>query len=80
MNRRKILLKREEILKEFEVILALEEKAAHTYRQLAEDCNDPQAKAWLEQISKEEFAHRAIAKKLVQLARSASNETNQRKK
>jgi|GEM_PF-6921524 len=56
----------EQILEEFRVVLALEEKAASTYLQLAQDCSDEEAKEMLFEIARQESAHVEIAKKLVQ--------------
>lgn len=58
-----------EALGEFQAILALEEKAAHTYHQLAEDCEDEEVKERLEEISRQEFSHKKIAEQLVELAK-----------
>lgn len=57
-----------ELLEEFQAILALEEKAASVYLQLAEDCDDAEARDILRLIASEEVAHVAIAKELVKLA------------
>ena len=61
---------RKAILKEFQTILSLEEKAAKTYHQLAEDCQDEQVKRILEQISQDEWSHVKIAQKLVEIGKS----------
>ena len=58
----------ENLLREFEMILALEEKAAQTYHQLATDCDDAEARNLLFAISRQENAHVEIAKNLVHLA------------
>lgn len=63
----KTQLRPEEMIKEFQVILALEEKAARCYEQLASDCDDAVIKEWLNGVAKEEWAHVAIAKKLLDL-------------
>jgi len=65
----KVLLTSEEILKEFQVILALEEKAVRVYRQLAEDSEDTQIKSILEEIAGEEAMHVSLARELVRLAK-----------
>ena len=59
---------KDKILKEFQAILALEEEAAKAYQQLAQDCDDPIARALLQEIAKEEAAHVTFARKLVEIA------------
>ncbi|MFO1519837.1 MAG: hypothetical protein U1F57_09285 [bacterium] len=56
-------------LKEFQVILALEEEAAQAYHQLALDCPDPDVGLELEKISQDERKHARIALNLVRLVR-----------
>jgi rubrerythrin len=60
---------RKQILEEFQAILALEERAALTYRQLAEDCDDREVKGMLEEIARQEMSHMKIAEQLVKLAK-----------
>lgn len=71
MKARKKIGSLRQVLREFQAILALEEEAALTYQQLAQDCPDEEAKKILFQISEEEFSHRKIAQKLVELAAKA---------
>ena len=58
----------DQILREFQVILALEEEAANAYSRLAEDCDDAEASEMLRRLAREELAHVAIAKELVRMA------------
>ncbi len=62
----------EELLEEFRLALALEEKAADTYRELASDCDDTQARIWLLELSRQELKHARIARRLVRLAEGAT--------
>ncbi len=57
----------EEILREFRIIFDLEKKAAEIYQQLAQDCEHPEIRIALENISMEERVHMKVAKKLVQI-------------
>ncbi len=62
-----------QVLEEFRKILQLEEKAAETYHQLAQDCDHPEVSQMLERISREEFGHAAIAARLVKTAEFYAN-------
>ena len=57
-----------ELLEEFQLALAMEEKAAETYGSLASDCDDAEARALLAELSRQERDHVTIARKLLRLA------------
>ena len=75
-----MILSRKAILKEFQAILGLEEEAAKTYHQLAEDCDDAEIKMILEQISQDEWTHVKIAQKLVEIAKGTLNTGTRKQK
>ena len=58
----------EQLLEEFRVVLALEEKAAATYLQLAQDCEEGEVQDMLHEIARQELAHVEIARTLLQIA------------
>ena len=65
----------EKFLEEFRMILQLENKAAETYHQLAQDCDHPEVSQMLERISREEFRHADLADRLVKTAEFYSKQT-----
>lgn len=67
---KKIIRSPKEILRDFEEILSLEQRAAEVYHQIAEDCDDEEIKFQLEEISQEEKGHVKIAQELVQIAQA----------
>jgi rubrerythrin len=63
----------EALLEEFRLVLAMEEKAAWTYRQLALDCDDEEARSLLFELSRQEEHHVKIALRLLSLAEKWQN-------
>ncbi|HKY63425.1 MAG TPA: hypothetical protein VJR29_08405 [bacterium] len=61
-------MKQGEIAEEFQLVLAIEKKAAWTYRRLARDCGDPEAKRLLLELARKELDHVRVARQLIRLA------------
>lgn len=63
----KLICRPEDIVREFQEILSLEEKAAQVYHQLAQDCDHPEVRRMLEKMAGEEREHAGYARELVEI-------------
>lgn len=66
----------EDLLEQFQLVLAMEEKAATTYALLASDCDDPESRSLLLELARQERHHVTIARKLLRLAERSCRKKN----